>query len=164
MLKSQSINYSSAHLINGLTVPAVKLGPHIELDGFHDFDKYWTFLKGRPPSGQQPVGEDLEYLVLGPDSPAVLVLDDPRPHGQDVPAAVHGRYAAVLFEDVGEEIFVNRGESHDSQRSGDGLVGKEMSPEEVHHIPVHLRADHLELDPLLLERGSSTRLCRHPQS
>ena len=36
---------SSPHLINRLTIPAVKTCPHIEVNGFLNFDEYWTFLQ-----------------------------------------------------------------------------------------------------------------------
>ena len=84
--------------------------------------------------------------------PAVLVLDDADPHRQDVAGAVQGRDAAVLVEDVREEIFVYQGSSGDSHTSQQWLLREEILPQEVQNISVHVRTDHLEGDPLLLER------------
>ena len=95
----------------------------------------------------------LEEPVHQPGRPVVLGLDVANPDRQEVPAPVQGHHAAALLEGVREDVFVNEAESLQTQRSRDWLCGEEMSPQEVHHILIHLRGDHLELNPLLLEHG-----------
>ena len=63
-------------------------------------------------------------------------LDVADPHRQQVAAPIQGRHAAVLAEGVREDIFVQEAESLQAQLWRYRLGWEEVSPEEVHHIPV----------------------------